>query len=216
MTGRVGRSQDPGYVRSRWQLGARRPGRGTSERAARFAGPSRPRQTLEGLQPRHVALRGVRSKAGLRGHAVRGVASGRRVVFGSPGAPAARWSIAVPGRASVPVAVRADRNRRSQYVDGGSGAGRKTWKSRAPSAGLGSVLCMKTRGEPTGNRLVCRCSAGRIAVVIEGGLRRSPLRPPAGVMSARAGGSAEECRREWGPNMMGTGGAGPGACFAAG
>jgi NTE family protein len=97
-------------------VGAAAPG-GAVVRAALLGRLPRPRETLDGLRE-HVARSGARFDGRLRVTAV-DRQSGRRVVFGSPGAPRATVADAVAASCTVPwlfapVAIGA-----REYVDGG-------------------------------------------------------------------------------------------------
>jgi NTE family protein len=118
-------------------LGLATPG-GALARAVLLRRLPRPRDTLEGLRD-HVARSGARFDGRLRITAV-DRRSGRRVVFGSPRAPAATVAEAVAASCTVPWLFAPVEVGGREYVDGGVWSG--TNMDAAP-AGRGSVvLCL--------------------------------------------------------------------------
>jgi NTE family protein len=118
-------------------LGLATPG-GALARAVLLRRLPRPRDTLGGLRD-HVARSGARFDGRLRVTAV-DRRSGRRVVFGSPGAPAATVADAVAASCTVPWLFAPVEIGGREYVDGGVWSG--TNMDAAP-AGRGSlVLCL--------------------------------------------------------------------------
>jgi NTE family protein len=113
------------------------PGGALARSALLARAPSRGRR-LDGLR-RHVARSGVRFDGRLRVCCV-DKASGRRVVFGAPGAPAADVADAVAGSCAIPWVFTPARIGGREYVDGG------VWSVTnldAAPAGRGSdVLCL--------------------------------------------------------------------------
>jgi NTE family protein len=118
-------------------LGLAAPG-GAVARATLLRRLPRPEQTLESLR-QHVAASGARFDGRLRVTAVDRL-SGRRVVFGSPRAPAATVADAVAASCTVPWLFAPVEIGGREYVDGGVWSG--TNLDAAP-AGRGSlVLCL--------------------------------------------------------------------------
>jgi NTE family protein len=118
-------------------LGLATPG-GALARAALLRRLPRPHQNLDGLH-RHIAASGARFDGRLRVTAV-DRRSGRRVVFGSPRAPAATVADAVTASCTVPWLFEPIEIGGREYVDGGVWSG--TNMDVAP-AGRGSlVLCL--------------------------------------------------------------------------
>jgi NTE family protein len=118
-------------------LGVAAPG-GAVLRAALLRRLPDPRQTLDGLRE-HVARSGARFDGRLRVTAVE-KASGRRVVFGSPGAPNATVADAVAASCTVPWLFAPVRIDGREYVDGGVWS--PTNLDIAPAGRGAEILCL--------------------------------------------------------------------------
>ena len=118
-------------------LGAAAPG-GAVVRAALLGRLPRPTQTLDDLR-RHVERSGARFDGRLRVTAV-DRRTGRRVVFGSPGAPAARVGDAVAASCTVPWLFAPVTISGREYVDGGVWS--PTNLDIAPAGRGAEILCL--------------------------------------------------------------------------
>jgi NTE family protein len=114
----------------------------------------RPKQTLDGLLS-HVDRFGARFDGRLRIAAVDRV-SGRRVMFGSPGAPQASVAQAVTASCTVPWLFEPFEIDGREYVDGGVWS--PTNLDAAPAGRLTEVLCLNPTASLPG-------SSGALAVV---------------------------------------------------
>ncbi len=123
-------------------LGAAAPG-GAVLRAALLRRLPRPSQTLDGLR-KHVERAGARFDGRLRVTAV-DRATGRRVVFGSPGAPNATVAEAVAASCTVPWLFAPVSIAGREYVDGGVWS--PTNLDVAPAGRGAEILCLN----PTAN-----------------------------------------------------------------
>jgi NTE family protein len=174
-------------------LGLATPG-GALARGALLRRLPHPTETLEGLRD-HVAASGARFDGRLRVTAV-DRRSGRRVVFGSPRAPAATVAAAVAASCSVPWLFAPVEIGGREYVDGGVWSG--TNMDAAP-AGRGSlVLCLNpTASLPTvGTALSVLRRASRSAAAVEAlALRRRGA-------TVRTYGPSAACAQEMGVNLM--------------
>ena len=154
----------------------------------------RPTQTLDGLRD-HVAASGARFDGRLRIAAV-DRQSGRRVMFGSPRAPAAEVADAVAASCSVPWLFEPVEIGGREYVDGGVWSG--TNMDAAP-AGRGSlVLCLNpTASLPvTASALSVLRRVSRTAATVEAlALRRRGA-------TVRTYGPSAVSAREMGSNLM--------------
>jgi NTE family protein len=134
-------------------LGLAAPG-GAVLRALMLRRLPRPQQTLEGVL-RHVERFGARFDGRLRIAAVdRG--SGRRVMFGSPGAPRATVAEAVTASCTVPWLFAPLEIDGREYVDGGVWS--PTNMDAAPAGRLTEVLCLNPTASLPG-------SSGALAMV---------------------------------------------------
>jgi NTE family protein len=174
-------------------LGLATPG-GALARAALLRRLPRPRQNLAGLHE-NVAAERARFDGRLRVTAV-DRRSGRRVVFGSPGAPAASVADAVTASCTVPWMFEPFEIGGREYVDGGVWSG--TNMDVAP-AGRGSlVLCLNpTASLPRdGSLLSMFRRVSRSAAAVEAlALRRRGA-------TVRTFGPSAESAREMGINLM--------------
>jgi NTE family protein len=174
-------------------LGLAVPG-GALARAAMLRRLPRPHQTLDRLRE-HVAASGARFDGRLRVTAV-DRRSGRRVVFGSPRAPAATVADAVAASCSVPWLFAPVEIGGREYADGGVWSG--TNMDVAP-AGRGSlVLCLNpTASLPaTGSMLSVLRRVSRSAATVEAlALRRRGA-------TVRTFGPSVACAEEMGVNLM--------------
>jgi NTE family protein len=174
-------------------LGLATPG-GALARAALLRRLPRPHQNLDGLH-RHVAASGARFDGRLRVTAV-DRRSGRRVVFGSPGAPSASVADAVTASCTVPWLFEPVEIGGREYVDGGVWSG--TNMDAAP-AGRGSlVLCLNpTASLPsTGSMLSMFRRVSRSAAAVEAlALRRRGA-------TVRTFGPSAESAAAMGANLM--------------
>lgn len=174
-------------------LGLATPG-GAFARAALLRRLPRPTQTLDGLHS-HVAGSGARFDGRLRVTAV-DRRSGRRVVFGSPGAPRASVADAVTASCTVPWMFAPFEIAGHEYVDGGLWSG--TNLDAAP-AGRGSlVLCLNpTASLPTTASLVSMLRrVSRSAATVEAlALRRRGA-------TVRTFGPSASSAKEMGVNLM--------------
>ena len=118
-------------------LGLAAPG-GAVVRGALLRRLPQPTQTLDGLK-RHVASSGAQFDGRLRVTAVERQ-SGRRVVFGSPGAPAATVAEAVEASCTVPWLFAPVLINGREYVDGGVWS--PTNMDAAPAGRGAHVLCL--------------------------------------------------------------------------
>jgi NTE family protein len=123
-------------------LGVATPG-GALVRSLMLRRLPRPQQTLEPLRTQ-IERTGVRFDGRLRVTAV-DLRTGRRVVFGSPGAPAATVAEAVTASCTVPWLFAPVEIRGREYVDGGVWS--PTNLDAAPAGRDTHVLCLN----PTGN-----------------------------------------------------------------
>jgi NTE family protein len=145
-------------------LGIAAPG-GAIMRAALLRRLPRPTETLDDLR-RHVARSGARFDGRLRVVAV-DRRTGRRVVFGSPGAPAATVAEAVEASCTVPWLFAPVKIGGREYVDGG------VWSPTnldAAPAGLGThVLCLNPTASLASNQslLAVARRVARSAVSLE-------------------------------------------------
>ena len=174
-------------------LGLATPG-GALARAALLRRLPRPHQNLNGLHE-HVAASAARFDGRLRVTAV-DRRSGRRVVFGSPGAPAASVADAVTASCTVPWLFEPIEIGGREYVDGGVWSG--TNMDVAP-AGRGSlVLCLNpTANLPaTASLLSVFRRVSRSAAAVEAlALRRRGA-------TVRTFGPSAESAAEMGVNLM--------------
>jgi NTE family protein len=174
-------------------LGLAAPG-GALARAALLRRLPRPHQTLDGLHE-HVAASGARFDGRLRVTAV-DRRSGRRVVFGSPGAPAATVADAVTASCTVPWLFEPVEISGREYVDGGVWSG--TNMDVAP-AGRGSlVLCLNPTASlrGTGSLLSVFRRVSRSAASVEAlALRRRGA-------TVRTFGPSAESAAEMGVDLM--------------
>jgi NTE family protein len=174
-------------------LGLAAPG-GALARAALLRRLPRPTEALDGLRD-HVAASGARFDGRLRLTAV-DRRSGRRVVFGSPRAPAASVADAVAASCSVPWLFAPIEIGGREYVDGGVWSG--TNMDAAP-AGRGSlVLCLNpTASLPTtATALSMLRRVSRSAAAVEAlALRRRGA-------TVRTYGPSAACAQEMGVNLM--------------
>src|SRR5947209_66149 len=145
-------------------LGMAAPG-GAVVRAAMLRAVPRPTDTLDGLRE-HVARSGVRFDGRLRIAAV-DRRSGRRVMFGSPRAPACSVAEAVAASCTVPWLFAPVRIQGRDYVDGG------VWSATnldAAPAGLHTqVLCLNPTANIAGSHSVFALirNVARSAVSVE-------------------------------------------------
>src|SRR5436305_3697235 len=173
-------------------LGLATPG-GAMVRGAMLRRLPRPSQTLDGLR-QYIASLSPRFDGRLRVTAV-DRNSGRRVVFGSPRAPAASVAEAVEASCTVPWLFAPVAVNGHEYVDGGVWS--PTNMDAAP-AGRGShVLCLNPTASLVGTadaigmlRRVSRVAAGAEALV----LRRRGA-------TVRVVGPSHECARTMGINL---------------
>lgn len=121
---------------------------GALVRAAALARIEQPRRTLEDLGAR-IAGHGLRWDGRLRVACVE-VARGRRVVFGSPGAPDASVAEAVQASCSIPGIYRPVRIGDAEYVDGAVWS--PTNMDAAPAGRETHVLCLAPMAAPLGPR----------------------------------------------------------------
>jgi NTE family protein len=128
-------------------LALARPG-GARLRAAALARVATPSAALDGLRER-IAGHGLHFDGRLRIVCVER-ASGRRVVFGAPGAPPASVAEAVQASASVPWTHRAARIGEREYVDGGVWS--PTNLDVAPALRDTHVLCLAPTAGTLGGR----------------------------------------------------------------
>jgi NTE family protein len=129
-------------------LGALRPG-GRLVRAAALARLPHPDAALDDLRER-IERHGLRFDGRLRIACVERE-SGRRVLFGAPGAPAASVAEAVQASCTVPWLHRPVRIGEHEYVDGGVWS--PTNLDAAPALRDTHVLCLAPLGGPLGSRL---------------------------------------------------------------
>jgi NTE family protein len=108
----------------------------------------RPQQTLDGLR-KQIERTGVRFDGRLRVAAV-DLKTGRRVVFGSPGAPAASVAEAVAASCTVPWLFAPVEIDGREYVDGGVWS--PTNLDVAPAGRDTHVLCLNPTGNLVGNQ----------------------------------------------------------------
>ena len=139
------RGAAPRSPRSRCRSGARR-ARSCARRRSR--GWRSRSGTLDDLGAR-IARHGLRWDGRLRVVCV-DRARGRRVVFGSPGAPAATVAEAVQASCSIPGFYRPVRIGESEYVDGAVWS--PTNMDAAPAGRETHVLCLAPMGGPLGSR----------------------------------------------------------------
>jgi NTE family protein len=174
-------------------LGLAAPG-GAFMRARLLGRLPRPAQTLDLLRRRMNQL-GARFDGRLRVTAVdRG--SGRRVVFGSPGAPRATVAEAVTASCTVPWLFAPVRIGDREYVDGGVWS--PTNADAAPAGSGSCILCLNPTASlaGTGDAIGVFRRVSQSAVAIEAlALRRRG----ADVQVVRPG---VECAREMGVNLM--------------
>ena len=145
-------------------LGLAAPG-GAIMRGALLRRLPRPRETLDDLR-RHVERSGARFDGRLRVVAV-DRRSGRRVVFGSPGAPRASVAQAVEASCAVPWLFAPVRIGEREYVDGGIWS--PTNLDAAPAARETHVLCLNPTASIAGSQSVLGVirSVARSAVSVE-------------------------------------------------
>ncbi len=145
-------------------IGLSAPG-GAVLRAAMLRALPRPRDTLEDLRG-HVAASGARFDGRLRVTAV-DRRSGRRTIFGTPGAPRATVADAVAASCSVPWLFAPVRISGREYVDGGVWSA--TNLDAAPARLHTYVLCLNPTANITGTHsmLALVRSVARSAVSIE-------------------------------------------------
>lgn len=174
-------------------LGLATPG-GALIRGAMLRRLPRPTQTLDSLA-RHLDSLGARFDGRLRVTAV-DRQTGRRVVFGSPGAPRATVAEAVVASCTVPWLFAPVSLNGREYVDGGIWS--PTNLDAAPAGRGSSVLCLNPTASLTGAgdmisllRRVSRVSAGAEALV----LRRRGAR-------VRMISPDRDCARTMGINLM--------------
>ncbi len=145
-------------------LGLAAPG-GAVVRAAMLRRLPRPSSTLDDLR-RHVEASGARFDGRLRVVAV-DRRTGRRVVFGSPGAPRASVAEAVVASCTVPWLFAPAKIGEREYVDGG------VWSATnldvAPARRETHVLCLNPTASITGSQTVLGVvrSVARSAVSVE-------------------------------------------------
>jgi NTE family protein len=174
-------------------LGVAAPG-GAMMRALMLRRLPRPQQTLDGVL-RHVQRFGARFDGRLRVAAV-DRASGRRVMFGSPGAPRASVAQAVTASCTVPWLFAPFEIDGREYVDGGVWS--PTNLDAAPAGRDTHLLClMPTASLPgSGGPLAVVRRVSRSAVSLEGlVLRRRGV-------SVRMVGPNVECAAAMGTNFM--------------
>lgn len=128
-------------------LAAARPG-GALVRARALARIASPEAALDGLRER-IAGHGLRFDGRLRVVCVERE-SGRRVIFGAPGAPAASVAEAVQASCSVPWVHAPVRIGEREYVDGAIWS--PTNMDAAPALRDTRVLCLSPTGGPLGGR----------------------------------------------------------------
>jgi NTE family protein len=128
-------------------LSLARPG-GALVRAAALARIDAPTASLDDLGAR-IARHGLRFDGRLRIACV-DRARGRRVVFGTPGAPAATVAEAVQASCSIPWVYRPVRIGETEYVDGGVWS--PTNMDAAPALRDTHVLCLAPMAGPLGTR----------------------------------------------------------------
>jgi NTE family protein len=155
---------------------------------------SRPQQTLDGVL-RHVERFGARFDGRLRVAAV-DRASGRRVMFGSPGAPRASVAQAVTASCTVPWLFAPFEIAGREYVDGGVWS--PTNLDAAPAGRETHLLCLMPTASLPG-------SAGPLAVVRR--VSRSAVSLEALVLrrrgvAVRMVGPNIECAAAMGTNFM--------------
>jgi len=121
---------------------------GALVRAAALARIEEPERTLDDLGAR-IARHGLSWDGRLRIACV-DRKSGRRVVFGSPGAPAATVAEAVQASCSIPGFYRPVRIGENEYVDGAVWS--PTNMDAAPAGRETHVLCLAPMGGPLGSR----------------------------------------------------------------
>lgn len=121
---------------------------GALVRAAALARVEQPRRTLDDLGAR-IAGHGLRWDGRLRIATV-DRATGRRVVFGSPGAPDATVAAAVQASCSIPGFYRPVRIGEAEYVDGAVWS--PTNMDAAPAGRETHVLCLAPMAAPLGPR----------------------------------------------------------------
>jgi NTE family protein len=174
-------------------LGLAAPG-GAVVRALMLRRLPRPQQTLDGLLG-HVDRFGARFDGRLRVAAVdRG--TGRRVMFGSPGAPRASVAQAVTASCTVPWLFTPFEIDGREYVDGGVWS--PTNLDAAPAGRLTEVLCLNpTASLPgSGGALAVMRRVSRSAVSVEAlALRRRGV-------SVQMVGPNVECATAMGTNFM--------------
>ena len=117
-------------------------------RAAALARVATPEASLGGLRAR-IAGHGLRFDGRLRVPCV-ARESGRRVIFGAPGAPPAEVAEAVQASCSVPWVYRAVRIGEREYVDGAVWS--PTNLDAAPALRDTHVLCLAPTAAPLGDR----------------------------------------------------------------
>jgi NTE family protein len=174
-------------------LGLAAPG-GAVVRALMLRRLPRPRQTLDGLLE-HVDRFGARFDGRLRVAAV-DRASGRRVMFGSPGAPRASVAQAVTASCTVPWLFAPFEIDGREYVDGGVWS--PTNLDAAPAGRLTEVLCLNPTASLPGSTgaLAVMRRVSRSAVSIEAlVLRRRGV-------SVQMVGPNVECAAAMGTNFM--------------
>ncbi|HEX7292825.1 MAG TPA: patatin-like phospholipase family protein [Conexibacter sp.] len=123
-------------------------GPGALVRAAALARVDEPTRTLDDLGAR-IAAHGLGWDGRLRVVCV-DRSHGRRVVFGSPGAPAATVAQAVQASCSIPWVFRPVRIGAHDYVDGAVWS--PTNMDAAPAGRETHVLCLAPMGGPLGSR----------------------------------------------------------------
>ncbi len=145
-------------------LGIAAPG-GAAMRAALLRRLPRPRETLDQLR-HHVAHSGARFDGRLRVVAVER-RTGRRVVFGSPGAPPASVAEAVEASCTVPWLFAPVEIGGREYVDGGVWS--PTNLDAAPAGRETHVLCLNPTASLTGTQsiLAMARTVARSAVSLE-------------------------------------------------
>jgi NTE family protein len=154
----------------------------------------RPSQTLDQLQ-RHIDGLGARFDGRLRVTAV-DRRTGRRVIFGSPGAPEATVAEAVTASCTVPWLFAPVELGEREYVDGGVWS--PTNADAAPVGAGSCVLCLNPTASlaGTGDAIGVFRRVSRTAAAIETlALRRRGA-------DVHAVGPSAECSREMGLNLM--------------
>ena len=174
-------------------LGLAAPG-GALARAALLRRLPRPAHTLDGLRD-HVAASGARFDGRLRVTAV-DRHSGRRVVFGSPRAPAATVADAVAASCTVPWLFAPVEIDGREYVDGGVWSG--TNMDVAPAGRGALVLCLNPTASLPATATVVSVlrRVSRSAATVEAlALRRRGA-------TVRTFGPNAACAQEMGVNLM--------------